>query len=144
MPREPAWSVPSINLQTLLTGGDPAVSLSTAETVEVTDLKYTIIDDKNVVFRNVHELAELYQATKIQNLVELVSFIPERVLLQQTIASVITRVQLTPQTTEEEASLEHDKLLQRVTKQIHTHILGEAETQNTIDALYAKREEIHS
>lgn len=141
--RREAWGVPSISPQALLEGRSETVLLSTQREVAASELKYTILDDRAVVFRNVHELAELYQATKKPNLTDLVSFRPERVLLQQTIAAVITRVQLTPKSEAEASSLEHDQLLQRTIKQIHEHILSqEAETRDKIQELYTKREEI--
>lgn len=141
-PKKAAWNVPVINPQAYIAGGFSGLLLSTGKRVEDADLKYTIIDHEKVVFRDVHELAELYQATKIANLVELVSFRPERIALQQSIASVITRVQLTPQNRQEEESLEHDKMLERLSQKVYEYSASTEKYTEEISELYKKREEI--
>lgn len=112
----PAWKVPTLDLLSFIKEGSiPDTELSSGEKVSVSDLKYTILDNKQVVFRDVHELAELCIATgDIPR--NLVAFRPERLALHEIIKAVITRLQYIPETAEERLSLEYDHIFLRIAK----------------------------
>ncbi|MCX7091247.1 MAG: hypothetical protein NTU48_07355 [Legionellales bacterium] len=122
------WSVPTVDLQRhIQTPNSIRSTFTSGQDITAEDLKYTILDTDKVVFRDVHELAELAIATKGNKNpktgapftpVELVSFRPERIALHQAIATVITSVQYQPKTPAEAAALEHDPIFIRIAQQV--------------------------
>jgi hypothetical protein len=127
--KESLWKVPTIYLDSYIASKEKhmQVTFSSGDVVDVSHFKYTILDDTNVVFRNVHELAELILATKGKVHpqtestilpIDLVSFRPERIALHEIIATIITRIQYTPKTKEEEQALEHDAIFLRIANDV--------------------------
>jgi len=123
MPKQDAWNISTISILSRLKVDHPAPTH-----VNVSDLKYTILDNDHV-FRNAQELAELWSCdtSKLPN--SYVAFRPARLALHESIVGVVTTVQV-----------EDEDEMRAVVERVHKAVLNDP----AFLALEGMRKEIQS
>jgi|GEM_PF-2484737 len=106
MPKNDAWSVSTVSMLSALN------RIPMVDDIPLHDLKYRVLDDKKVVYRNAQELAEIHSIAPHRPPKEFVSFRPERLALHETIVSLYTTVKL-----------EDEKATQNAVATIHARVL---------------------
>lgn len=89
---EKAWKVSTVSILTSLNKSP------TVDGVLVEDLKYTVLDDKEVSYHSAQDLAELHSINEKLAPKDFVAYRPERLALHETIVAVSTSLQLEDET----------------------------------------------
>jgi hypothetical protein len=101
-----AWDVSTISMLSALQK-EPVV-----DGVALKDLKYTILDNENVVFRDSQELAELHSIDPKKPPKDYVAYRPERMALHEIVIAVSTQLKLSDETQ-----------IQKMVKEIYSEVL---------------------
>jgi len=142
----PAWSVPVVNIMDLIRGNleqnNKAITLSSGKAIQPADLKFTILDDKNVAYRSPQEIAELCTATNSPFPSALIAYRPVKVALHTAITLVSTRVQLIPEDKGKKPELDHEPDMDRNVEMVIKHAWDDI--QKSAAELDKERVEIQS
>lgn len=87
-----SYQVPQLQISDQFGDKSKTIILSTGKTVKVSDLQFTILNQKNV-YRDIQELAEIYFITRDLPK-NLAAFKPERLVLHEVIANVMTKIRV--------------------------------------------------
>lgn len=129
-----AWKTATVRIIDALKPKDAAtIVLSSGKAADVSELKYTVLDNQKVGYRDAQELAELHLLTK-ELPKNLVAFRPERLALHEIISAVTTKIRC-----KDDTKLDNDEVLQKIVNSISHDIkpqLSDAEAR--LDAMREK------